>query len=325
MNWHFFKAISETPSINRDYVIGSILNIITRFSVPAFVMISGAFNLNNEKNGNFSFFYKRTSWKIFIPLIGAMWIIFTIDIFRAMILGRNIAECVEVSVKGMLVGSYHNLWFMYMLAGLYFFTPFLIKLKAVISKRCYIRLALIMMIWSIGSQALSSQRAAYTIGVVVAFLAYYMVGDIVQNYLKLRHRASFYFSWAGMMFLCTFFARYAGVKYYLSNAYTNFFSPFIVISSICVLAGFEKMAVKRDMSWLAGKTFYIYVFHSIVYTAVLELLTVAFGENYIFFQLTIVVVMTFFVSLVIAVVYDLFWKTKKSWKEHWYNLKIWNC
>lgn len=45
-----------------------------------------------------------------------------------------------------------------MLAGLYFFTPFIIKIKNAISSRTYTILAIIMMVWAVGSQAYSTEK-----------------------------------------------------------------------------------------------------------------------------------------------------------------------
>lgn len=42
----------------------SLINIITRFSVPCFVMLSGAFILNNEKNADYKHFYAKSFYKI---------------------------------------------------------------------------------------------------------------------------------------------------------------------------------------------------------------------------------------------------------------------
>lgn len=45
VNWQFFWTKAATPSMSVNYIVESSINIIARFSVPAFVMISGAFNL----------------------------------------------------------------------------------------------------------------------------------------------------------------------------------------------------------------------------------------------------------------------------------------
>lgn len=49
VNCHYFQNNYDNPICSGIYVLESFINIIMRFSVPAFVMISGAFNLHNKK------------------------------------------------------------------------------------------------------------------------------------------------------------------------------------------------------------------------------------------------------------------------------------
>ena len=58
VNWQFFWTKAATPSMSVNYIVESSINIIARFSVPAFVMISGAFNLKNKRNGEFANFFR---------------------------------------------------------------------------------------------------------------------------------------------------------------------------------------------------------------------------------------------------------------------------
>ena len=51
-NFHYFCDRYSTPLLSVNYTVESFVNIITRFSVPVFVMLSGGFNLSNEKNEN---------------------------------------------------------------------------------------------------------------------------------------------------------------------------------------------------------------------------------------------------------------------------------
>lgn len=319
VNYQYFRNYSDTPSLSILYIIESLINIIMRFSVPAFVMISGAFNLN-IKNANAGEFYKKTTWKIFVPSFGAIILFLIIDEGKAILIGTSKFS----PIKSIITGGYYNLWFLYMLAGLYLLTPLLVKMKQSISKKSYAISAAILMIWAVGSQAVSSERVAYAIGVVFAFLGYYVLGDVILNdELQLNYKKGLYFTVASIMFLITFIIRYMGVSYYLFNAYTNFFSPTIVIASICIFAGFKQIDVKRDLSWLSGKTLYIYLFHAITYRAIFKLLGNIQGSLELI-AIPAVVVMTFAVALGIAIIYDRYWKSRTAWKNKWYSMDIWN-
>lgn len=43
-----------------DVFNSTLWNVLSRFAVPCFVMLSGAFILTNDKNADFSFFYKKS-------------------------------------------------------------------------------------------------------------------------------------------------------------------------------------------------------------------------------------------------------------------------
>lgn len=279
-------------------------------------MISGAFNLNNKENIHFSDFYRKVSWKIFIPLLGAG---FILAITEILLDKRNVLQLIRSTIIGGGVIS----WFMYMLAGIYILTPFIIRLKTVINDKVYIAFAFFMIVWATGSQAVSSQKTPYAIGVVFAYLSYYLMGDVILNFIHLKHKSIFYFMVAITMYFLSFIARYIGVTYYLSNPYTNFFSPFVVVASLCIFAGVKEIDIKWNLSWLSKKTFYIFVFHSIINDILFGISDRMLGNTFEFVQLLLITSATFVISLAIAIVYEKFWNSRNAWKKKWYSQRFW--
>ena len=158
-----------------------------RFSVPVFVMMSGAFNLRNKNNSNAGNFYKKTTWKIFVPAAGATFLFLVIEELRAAIQGTS----KMVPIQMVAFCGVYNLWFVYMLAGLYLLTPLLIKVKEVVSRRAYVVICIFLMVWAVGSQAFSGEDISYSIGVVYTFLGYYILGDLILNEVKIKHKTVF--------------------------------------------------------------------------------------------------------------------------------------
>lgn len=106
-------------------------------------------------------------------------------------------------------------------------------------------------------------------------------------------------------FLCllvSFIFRYKGFNYYISNAYTNFFSPTIVLYSICIFVLFGNLKLSRDFSGLSNYTFYIYIFHTIILNVLYKLIGNCFKFDLIN-ELNLMV-LVFFLALICAVVYD---------------------
>ncbi len=177
--FYFVDHVKNNDSQNSlIYIVESILNIVTRFSVPCFVMISGAFNLNNDKNSDWRSFYCKSFYKTFLPVIFVAVLLMIFDIACHLLIGGT--SLIKIFV-GIAVGNFYNLWFMYMLLGLYLITPFVIKLKQNISNNEFKMISIVLCIWACISQATSSQKTAYSIGIVFAYLGYYMLGSVLMT------------------------------------------------------------------------------------------------------------------------------------------------
>ena len=66
------SALYVTQNIKNPniwFTIGNLIDSFMRVSVPIFVLISGAFNLSNNKNKEYNYFYKKTMKNIILPTI----------------------------------------------------------------------------------------------------------------------------------------------------------------------------------------------------------------------------------------------------------------
>ena len=96
------------------------------------------------------------------------------------------------SVCASLLSMDYNLWFMYMLAGLYVLTPFIVRMKNVISPKMYRNLTAVLLVWAVVSQAESTYQVPYALGVVVAYLGYFMAGNWIFENTKKKPGAMIY-------------------------------------------------------------------------------------------------------------------------------------
>lgn len=87
---HVNANVADSNNISFvGFNIYSLINIITRFSVPCFVMLSGAFILSNERNADYKHFYAKSFCKIGIPLVIILILSFLIAEMKAIIGGRD--------------------------------------------------------------------------------------------------------------------------------------------------------------------------------------------------------------------------------------------
>lgn len=314
-NFIFFGNRYAEPDGSLIWTIESLFNIITRFSVPVFVMISGAYNIDKGRGIDF---YIKTSYKVFLPMFVIILLMLSVSIALH-------PQSASGLLMTLLLGQYNNLWYLFMLAGLYLLTPLLSLMKRTITEKQYRIVAILLMFWSIVSQATSTQKLSYSIGVVVAFVAYYVLGDVLfefvkrhKNYGRLRAEMTIL---ALLGVLLAYIVRRNGFNYYIEQPYINFFSPAIVLYSVAIFVYTGTVSVKKDFSWLSRQTFYIYIFHTPILTILRNVIHIS--ELPAIFVYT---VLTFLIALVVTVLFDQVWSTicdRTGLFEKWKKLYLW--
>ncbi|MCQ2570846.1 MAG: acyltransferase family protein [Candidatus Saccharibacteria bacterium] len=112
---------NAAPSIHSNHMfITMVLNTITRWAVPLFVMISGALLLDPKKPFSIRKFYRKNILRIVITFL--VWSVFYM-VFNWKVLKFSPGS-IQGAIASVIEGSYH-MWFLYMLLGLYVVTPVL--------------------------------------------------------------------------------------------------------------------------------------------------------------------------------------------------------
>lgn len=116
-----------------------------------------------------------------------------------------------------------------------------------------------------------------------------------------------------------------GFSKFSIDAYSNWFSPLIIIASICVFIAFSGIKIKASFGKLSGYTYVLYLLHTNVYIVLYVLTRRMFPsliEHYIL-CLIVIAMLTFIISCIGAMIYDLLWsllEKKFNIKEKWNNL-----
>ncbi len=124
-----FVVTEITNPLSINWIAANFYDSLTRFCVPFFIMISGFFLLDPAKDIDIKSFYRKRFMKVIIPLLVWSVIYIGFEVFL-----NNVLKHRSFTLPGFLKGTldkfiygktYYHLWYMYMLAGLYLFTPFL--------------------------------------------------------------------------------------------------------------------------------------------------------------------------------------------------------
>lgn len=218
VNAYYLELHCRNLNIASKFVIffENFINTVTRFSVPCFVMLSGAFVMNNKTIENIKLFYCKSIYKLFIPFIEIYLVWVGIAGLRVFRYGGMIDYA-----KNIIKINYGNLWFMPMFFGIYILAPALKKLRN--GHPFSVSVGIIMMIWAMLSQCSSNYTLPFSCGVVVAFLSYFILGDILYN-LRIKRNRTIIWSLIGFaLVIVTTMWRCKGNDFFLINPYRAFF------------------------------------------------------------------------------------------------------
>ncbi len=321
---HVNAYISSQNNISLvGYNIYNFINVITRFSVPCFVMMSGAFILSNKKNEDYKRFYVKSFYKIGIPLIIFSTATIALSMINCLISNTNIF----MPILDLLKGDFSNYWFMFMLVGLYFLAPIIVRIKKTISNKSYIVGSVIWMVIACVSQSSSTYKVSYSFGVIFSFLGYFLIGNVIYENLR---NLKFVFSLGsifvsvGTFFLVYILRAYTGYSMYVTDPYINWFSPLIIIASVLLFIGFAGLKIKMNLEKLSSTTYIVYLFHTKVYLTIVLIFNrlVPNISEHTLVLILIVSILAFIISVLLSSLYIIIWtflEKKFLWKEKWYS------
>jgi surface polysaccharide O-acyltransferase-like enzyme len=115
------------PFNSTHWWIGNFYTSLVRWCVPVFVMVSGALLLDPNKTESLREFYTKRAARVLIPLL--FWtLFFSVWQVKGAILRGEAIPWLYLGRKIVEGGSFYHMWFLYMIIGLYLFTPFFRKI-----------------------------------------------------------------------------------------------------------------------------------------------------------------------------------------------------
>ncbi|MBN2550178.1 MAG: acyltransferase family protein [Anaerolineales bacterium] len=164
--------------------IANFVNSSARWGAAVFVMISGKLLLDpSKKEESVLDFYRKRARRILIPLI--FWTIFYLSwqVARGVSLGQPVplATLFEQLITGL---PYYHMWFMYMIVGIYIFTPFIRKLLQVLTQRELLWLCILLLLFScIHTLAndLYFKNQELASNLFLSYLGYFITGHLLGN------------------------------------------------------------------------------------------------------------------------------------------------
>ncbi|MFD1771877.1 acyltransferase [Sphingobacterium suaedae] len=168
-----------------DWHYANILHSFSRFSVPLFVMLSGALLL--PKNEDTCLFYRKRMIRVLLPFLFWLVVYLVYYFYRYTPIDVLLASrIVEISLDKLLHGPSAHLWFLYMILGLYLAVPFLQKIVVQASQK---EILIFIGLWMLSLLLLNKKVGSYLPSLDLTFFSGYVGYLVFGYYLAARNIA----------------------------------------------------------------------------------------------------------------------------------------
>lgn len=172
------------------------------------------------------------------------------------------------------------MWYMYMMAGIYFLTPSIILVKNHMAEHDFRKMTVLFLIWASVSSWTSRYLLSWDLGRSFLYVGYFMMGYIIRKYTKDRKNnfLGICLIMIGIMIeLFTAYIQYIHILQGIAEqdeiyALVQPQTPWIMCASVVIFWGFSSLDFRWDWVKLSSHTFYIYLFHAGVWDIMLKVI-----------------------------------------------------
>lgn len=295
-----------------DWWIGNIYDSSFRWGVPVFVMLSGLLLLDPSKEEPIIIFYKKRTSKILIPIIFWTLCFSALSWFGIVAIGVE-PHSIFTLIKRTLAGvPYYHLWYLYMILGLYLFTPYLRKIIRESTYKKLLFLCILLFALSLAKTAVDSYQSVDQISAIFSFvyyLPYFLAGYLIHK-TKIKPNIWILLTLFALSFIATAIGFYFSVTndglYVGGNMYFHKnLSITIVIMSISLMFLLKRLSrpiISASISRkLALLSLGVYIIHPI-FMERLRIIGIQAESYSPVFSIPIITIVVFFLSLLAATI-----------------------
>lgn len=310
-----------------------VYDTVSKFSVPCFIMLSGAFILMDERNEDYSVFYSKSFKKIGIHIIIFSVLYFFYDLCKKIVIiefqggGRCILDPFINVLKGM---PFYHMWYLYMMIWVYLLVPVVLKWKKSINEKTFNKMVIIFMVVGCLSNWSSSHVLRWDLGQSFCYLGYFMIGYVIRR-CSIKHRngikALGFIALGSIVNLFVAYLHYGLImdgidERTLRYGLTVPCNPLVVLASILIFVGFSMLPVGQSFEKISSYTYFIYLFHGGVWSLgfqVVKKMCGPEGDNRIWIPLSIGAV--FLISFGLSILYKRIWERKATvdWRSNYFK------
>ncbi len=273
-------VVVSNPIGSINWWISNFYDSLVRWSVPFFVMISGALLLEPNRQESLTVFYRKRLSRIMIPTL--FWSVFYL-IIRT-IVNKGAYNYMAIIINILTGKPYFHMWFLYMIMLLYMFTPFFRKVVKQSTKKEMIFLIICSFFISVINkiaELLGMKHTMIFTNLFLPYIPYYFLGYFIRtNDIKIKRHilVSFFFGAVLLTALgCYFMSKFKGLLFGLY--FYDYLSITVIPMSVSLFMVFKSLNIailsKNILIKLSYLTFGCYLIHPIFLGII---------EKYIFFN-----------------------------------------
>jgi surface polysaccharide O-acyltransferase-like enzyme len=300
------NAITPFGKISIDYWwVCQTITTFGRFAVPVFVVLSGYLLL--DRYDHLENFLKKRLIRIFIPFL--IWLF--IYMIHGTLWGIKSERIVWLSSDWLIriltnnaSGSGH-LWFVYMLLGLYLFTPILSRWLKDTTKteiKFFLGIWLLANVGFLLLEKFYNLKPFFDFRYFTGFVGYFVWGAYFKKYPILISTRNtiiglllFVLGWIATILVSGYLTIYTG-KY---DMFLGYHSPFVVMMSMGIVMFFQQMLNKpfaeKIITEIDGSSYGIFLMHWLV----MKILSRQFHVNYALYKNPVYGILLHFVLIVV--------------------------
>jgi Uncharacterized protein conserved in bacteria len=308
----------NTQNNNLNIQLACFYYVCSRWAVPCFLMLSGAFDLSNSSNSDCRYFYKKVFINIGVPTVifSFLYFIYSEILAFLSVLFKG-ADQVKllVPLKNALIGSpFYHMWYMYTFIGAIIFVPFIIILMSN-GEAMKKHVLLILLVWASASEFTSRHMLKWDLGSVVCYLVYFLVGYKLRQ-LSIHKKKT----WSvllmiigsiGILIVLSFVYYHGIMTGGDRESYDRIiapFSPIIVIVSVMMFYAFSNLNINRfNCTRISSCSFYIYLFHAGVWDVIQRFIAFSNSCSNTGIIILFCVIIVFVISTIMAITYIHTW------------------
>lgn len=267
LHWGCFFCGQNYASDKLSLIIGYGSQSISRFAVPCFIMLSGAFILPKNVEKNIKAFYKKSFLKLGIPILvfSVLYVAFS---YIRLFVGDNKGAAnnkLQPLIDWLKGEPYWHMWFVYMLIGLYIAIPLISLVRNKTSQKVF--LLIIGLCFVIGAVLEYTVKLPWPIQ-FIQYVGYFMMGDYIKRH-PLKNRV---LKIVCLIIPIIILVGVAIVSYHFQDTETFYppLAPWIIVASVMIFAYFSTIKTKISASSFAVMSLYIYM----ISTGVMELMNI---------------------------------------------------